>query len=320
MRPFRRLLIAVATFGLLTTANHAQEKSVAHRLLVADYSKHRIAIVDPAGKIEWEHKVGDIHDLHALPNGNVLFQTSWTRLVEMDPKTNKVVWEYDSATSNGNRGRAVEVHAFQRLPGGVTMIAESGPARIIEVDPAGKLVRAIKLKVKNPHPHRDTRLVRKLDSGNYLVCQEGEGAVREYDPAGKVVWEYAVPLFGEKPRPGHGPESYGNAVFAAVRLPSGNTLLTTGNGHRVLEVTPAKEIVWKLEQKDVPDIRLGWLTTLQVLPNGNIVFGNCHAGPKNPQVVEVTRDKRVVWTFHDFKNFGDATSNSQVLDAGKSLR
>jgi len=40
-----------------------------HRLLVADYSTKRIAIIDPAGKIEWEYKIDDLHDLHLLPTG-----------------------------------------------------------------------------------------------------------------------------------------------------------------------------------------------------------------------------------------------------------
>ena len=283
------------------------------RLLAADYSKKRIAIVGADGKLEWEHKVGDIHDLHLLPDGSVLFQTSWTRIVEVEPRTNKVVWEYDAATMNGNRGKKVEVHAFQRLPGGATMIAESGPARIIEVDREGKLLHEVKLKLNKPHPHRDTRLVRGLDTGNYLVAHEGDGAVREYDRAGKVVWEYEVPLFGQKPRGGNAAEAWGNACFAALRLPNGNTLISTGNGHSVLEVTSGKEIVWSVKQDELPGIKLAWVTTLQVLDNGNVVIGNCHAGPTQPQVVEITRDKRVVWTFRDFTHFGDATANSQVL-------
>jgi hypothetical protein len=181
------------------------------------------------------------------------------------------------------------------------------------VDAGGKIVKQIKLKVAKNDPHRDTRLVRKLDNGHYLVAHEGEGAVREYDGEGNVVWDYPVPLFGKQPRGGHGLEAFGNAVFCALRLPSGNTLVATGNGHSVLEVTPDKKIVWQVNQDDLPGVRLAWVTTLQVLPNGNVVIGNCHAGSDNPQLVEVTRDKKVVWTFKDFKQFGDATSNSQVL-------
>jgi len=282
--------------------------------LIADDSTRRIAIVAADGKIEWEHKIGPIHDLHLLPSGNVLCQLSWTHIVEIDPRTNKVVWEYDSSKKNGNEGKHVEVHAFQRLADGITMIVESGPGRIIEVDKKGTLVRQIPLKIVQPSPHSDTRLVRKLETGNYLVCHESQAVVREYDPTGKIVWDYPVPLFGEKPKGGHGPEAFGNSVFAAVRLANGNTLIATGNGHSVLEVTPAKDIVWSIKQNDLPKIQLAWVTTLQVLPNGNIVLGNCHAGPNDPQVIEITRDKRVVWSFLDFKNFGNSTPNSQVLD------
>ena len=98
------------------------------------------------------------------------------------------------------------------------------------------------------------------------------------------------------------------------------TLISTGNGHAVIEVTPDKNIVWAVHQNDLPGITLAWVTTLQVLPNGNIVIGNCHAGPDNPQVIEVTRDKKVVWTFKDMKNFGNSTTNSQVLDVEPAIR
>ncbi len=230
-----------------------------HSFLTADSSKSRIAIIDEDGKTQWESKIGPLHDLHVLPSGNVLYQTSWTKLIEVDPKSGKVVWEYDSGKANGNAGKQLEVHAFQRLSNGNTMIAESGVSRIIEVDKEGKLVHQMPLKVAAPHPHRDTRLVRKLDSGNYLVCHEGDGVVREYKPSGEIVWEYAVPLFDKKPAPGHGVEAFGNQCFCALRLTNGNTLLSTGNGHSVIEVTPAKEIVWKLEQNELPGIQLAWL-------------------------------------------------------------
>jgi hypothetical protein len=52
---------------------------------------------------------------------------------------------------------------------------------------------------------------------------------------------------------------------------------------------------------------------LEVLPNGNVVIGNCHAGPENPQLIEVTREKKVVWTLNDHKNLDNSTAASQVL-------
>ncbi len=291
---------------------HAEQTGVGRRLLVADDSKQRLAIVAPDSSLEWELKVGGIHDASVLPNGNVLLQQGWQKVVEVTPDK-KTVWEYDSGKMNGNEGKRVEVHAFQRLANGLTMIAESGPARIIEVDKGGKIQREIKLKVNHPNAHRDTRLVRKLSNGNYLVAHEGDGTVREYDPTGKVIWEYEVPLFGKPPKDGHGPEGFGNSIYSAIRLPNGNTLIGGGNGHCVLEVTPKKEIVWKVEQNDLPGITLAWVTRVERLSNGNTLIGNCHAGPDNPQFIEVTPDKKVVWTFKDFKNFGNSTPVQAVL-------
>ena len=305
-------ILAVCSFANLHV--HAEQTGPARRVLAADDSTHRLAIVAPDGSLEWEMKIGAIHDASVLPNGNILLQQGWTKIVEVTPDK-KTVWEYDAARSNGNEGKRVEVHAFQRLDDGLTMIAESGVGRIIEVDKAGRIRREVKLKVNNPNPHSDTRLVRRIANGNYLVAQESDGFVREYDATGKIVWEYEVPLFGKPRKSGHGPEAFGNSVFSASRLANGNTLIGTGNGHSVLEVTPQKEIIWKVEQNDLPGITLAWVTRVERLPNGNIRLGNCHAGPDNPQFIEITKDKKVVWSFKDWTNFGNSMPVQAVLEA-----
>ena len=305
------VLSSLALLSMLSAP--AEQSGPARRVLAADDSTRRLAIIAADGSIEWEIKVGAIHDASVLPNGNVLFQQGWTRIVEVTPDK-QPVWEYDAAKMNGNAGKRVEVHAFQRLPDGLTMLAESGTARIIEVDKAGKLHREIKLKVNHPNPHSDTRLVRKITNGNYLVAHESDGFVREYDSTGAIVWEFEIPLFGKPRKAGHGPEAFGNSVFSATRLANGNTLIGSGNGHSVLEVTPTKEIAWKIEQNDLPGITLAWVTRVERLANGNTRFGNCHAGPDNPQFIEVTPGKKVVWTFKDWKNFGNSMPVQAVLD------
>jgi len=266
------------------------------------------------GAIAWEMPWGGIHDLHRGDDGKIYVQKDMKEVCAIDPAEKKVVWSYNSTKSNGNEGKRLEVHAFQPLKGGNLMIAESGIGRIIEVDKEGKLLKEIPLKRDHPDAHRDTRLARKLDNGHYLVCQEGDGSVREYDADGKVVWDYPVPMFGKEAKGGHGPEGFGNCTFSALRLKNGNTLLTTGNGHSVLEVTPEKEIVWKIEQKDLPGITLAWVTTLQLLPNGNYVIGNCHAGPGQPILIEVEpKTKKVVWQLDGFEQFGNDVSNTLVV-------
>ena len=307
--PFRHLAALGAGLVLLTQLQ-AQSPAPGRRILAGDDSTRRLAIIAPDGKVEWEIPVTAIHDAAVLPNGNVLLQQGWTKVQEVKPDR-QVVWEYDAAKANP--GKPVEVHAFQRLPDGVTMIAESGPARIIEVDRDGKVRSEVKLQVDHPNAHADTRLVRKIANGNYLVAHEADGRVREYDATGKIVWQYDVPLFGKDRKGGHGPEAFGNSVFSASRLVNGNTLIGTGNGQSVLEVDRAGKIVWKIEQNDLPGITLAWVTRVERLPNGNTLIGNCHAGPENPQLIEVTPGRKVVWSWKDFTHFGNSTPVTALL-------
>ncbi|MBA4067579.1 MAG: hypothetical protein C0501_28505 [Isosphaera sp.] len=288
-----------------------------YRVLAQD--KGKVAVVGADGKVEWEVECKyNSHDIHLLPTGNLLLHTGPATVTEMTPKK-EVVWKYEAKPTAANKGR-VEVHAFQRLADGNTMVAESGNRRIVEVDRDGKVVKEVPLTVRKPDPHRDTRLARKLDTGNYLVCHEADGCVREYDGTGKVVWEYALDLAGRPRAPGHGPEGHGTEVFGAVRLKSGNTLVAGGNNNRVVEVDTDGKVVWSVDQKELPGVTLAWVTTLHALPNGNVIVGNCHAGPDQPQLVEVTRDKKVVWAFKNHAVFGNNLAAAHVLDLPDGTR
>jgi hypothetical protein len=277
---------------------------------VLGWDKNHIALVNAAGAVEWEYpnEASSMHDIQALPNGNVIYHNGTTvREVSRDKKT---VWEYVSKPKEGYSGR-VTVHAFERLPNGLTMVAESGNQRLIEVDNEGKIAHDIPLTVDKPSPGSDTRLVRSVPGGGYLVAHEADGKVREYDRNGKVVWEYTLDLNGQPASPGL--TGHGVNVFSAKRLPNGNTLIGGGNNNRVLEVNKAGQIVWSVTSKDLPGITLAWITTVDPLPNGSVIFGNSHAGPDNPQLIEVTRDKKIVWTFKNWNVFGNLLVAAKVL-------
>jgi len=312
MRHTVLLVLALTATSRGEAPSSALQTGTPRRVIAADSSTKALAAIGPDGRVEWKLPCGAIHDLHLLPDGHLLYQDGWTQIVELDANR-RPVWTYD-AKGNGNADRPVEVHAFQRLADGTTMIVESGPARIIEVDSAGIITREIPLTVQSPSAHSDTRNARKTSAGTYLVAHEQDGVVREYDAAGRVVWEFDVPLVGNEKKPGHGPEALGDQVYSAVRLDNGNTLLGTGNGHGVLEVTPAKDIVWQVGQRDLPGVMLAWVTQVERRPNGNTILVNCHAGPEQPQILEITPDKRVVWSFRDFTTFGDSLPVAIVVD------
>jgi len=316
-------VLITAVFGLLFVMPSARlaeadaSETVGYRVLAQDNG--HVAIVNRRGEVEWETECHhNSHDIALLENGNLLLHTGPAKVVEMTP-ARQIVWQYEGHPKPPYTGR-VEIHSFQRLPDGFTMVAESGNRRIIEVDRAGTIVKEIPLTVEHPQFHRDTRLARKLPGGNYLVCHEGDGVVREYAGDGSVVWSYALDLAGRPRSPGHGPEGHGTEVFSALRLKSGNTLIGCGNGNRVIEVTPEGKIAWSVEQNELPGITLAWVTTLQLLPNGNLIIGNTHAGENNPQLFEIQRDKKLVWTFCDFKTFGNSLAAAMVLDVSGVVR
>jgi hypothetical protein len=62
------------------------------------------------------------------------------------------------------------------------------------------------------------------------------------------------------------------------------------------------------------------MTCLQEMDNGNFIVGNCHAGPNNPQIFEITRDKKVVWEFNEFELVGNGLACWQVLDGKPANR
>jgi hypothetical protein len=312
------LSATVLSIPLLSTTLRcrADDAPITHRFIAQD--KGHVQIISAKGEVEWEYPCSfTSHDISVLPNGNMLLNTGPATIIEVTPQK-QVVWQHTSTPKAPYTG-AVEIHGFQRLRNGLTMIAETGNLRIIEVDRDGKIVHQTPITVDSPNSHRDTRHARKLDNGHYLVCHEGDGVVREYDPQGKVVWFYKLDLVGQPATPNH--DGHGINVFGAIRLPNGDTLIAGGNNNRVFEVTPEGKTVWSIERDELPGIHLCWITSLELLPNGHIVFGNTHAGPDNPQLIEVTRDKKVVWTLKDMDHFGNDLAAAQLLDVrGKVIR
>jgi outer membrane protein assembly factor BamB len=288
-------MVLVGLLELALAPVLAQQVGPGRRFFAADYQRKLAAVVEADSSLSWKIPIRDIHDAQGLPDGGWLLQTNFFEVVELDAGGQEV-WRYDAGQTAA--GARVEIHAFQRLANGQTMIAESGTSRILIVNRDGSVAKTIPLQVPQPDPHRDTRLVRVTEAGTYLVAHESQRCVREYDDTGKVVWEYPV----------------GSQVYSAVRTANGHTLIGTGDGHRVIEVSPAGEVVWELKSDDLPGVNLAWITMVDRLPNGNTWIVNCHAGPEQPQLLEVSPEKKVVWSFRDFERFGNSLPVAVPLD------
>jgi hypothetical protein len=108
----------------------------------------RIGLVDPAGKLTWKYG-GDLnHQHHAsvLRNGNVqVFDNGPHRLgqarsavVEIDPKTSQVVWQW---TANPEaQFFSAHISGAHRLPGDNVLVCEGRTGRLFEVTRRGDVV------------------------------------------------------------------------------------------------------------------------------------------------------------------------------------
>ena len=234
----------------------------------------RVLLVSQQGEVEWEHKAGNIHDAWMLPNGNVLFADGNVAEVTRD---HKVVFEYKPEIQKGGGA-----YSCQRLANGNTVVGENASGRVVEVDKDGKVVFSLLTRYGNTDDHHHMRMVRKLANGNYLVCHSQANIVREYKPDGSTAWEKATKGLG----------------FAAVRLPSGNTLVSSLS--QLTEYDTAGNEVWEFKKDDLPGVVIQNMTGLQVLPNGNVVTGCYSAYTKEGAgtgMLEVTRDRKLVWRY-----------------------
>ncbi len=253
---------------------------------------------DGAGQVTWNYPRNS-RDGWVLPDGHVLLALTKDggdggRAVEVN-RDGQVVFEF--------KGTQSEVNTVQPLPDGRVLLTEAGDRpRLLEVDRSGKVVVEVPLQAQTVDHHLQTRMARKLANGNYLVPQLLDKVVREYNPEGKIVWQVKTPDW----------------PFTAIRLDDGNTLIACTVGNLVIEVDPDGKTVWQVTNDDLPGRPIADACGAQRLPDGHTVICCYRAKAGEPRLIEVTRDKKIVWTHTDDKPSG--IHHVQILDTdGKAL-
>ena len=116
-------------------------------VLVCMRNQDAIAIFDwETERVLWSWGKGQLsgpHDATMLEDGNILVfdngaAREWSRVVEIDPLTGKVVWEYHAKPKRSffTRTRG----ASQKLSNGNVIVTESDAGRVFEVTPEGDVV------------------------------------------------------------------------------------------------------------------------------------------------------------------------------------
>jgi hypothetical protein len=256
-------------------------------------------LLDDAGKAVWTYPHAT-RDGWVLPDGHLLLAVSKNNdfpggaAVEVT-REGKTLFTY--------KGTQSEVNTVQALGSDRFLVTEAGDKpRVLEVDRAGKILVETPIQAQTKDHHLQTRMTRKLSNGNYLVPQLLDRVVREYTPEGKIAWEVKTP----------------NMPFTAIRLKDGHTVIACTHGDLVIEVDGDGKTVWQVTNDDLTGRPIKDACGAQRLPNGNTVIASYANGPGAVKLTEVTRDKKIVWTYTDQRRNG--VHEFQILATdGKAL-
>jgi hypothetical protein len=221
-----------------------------------------------------------------------------------------------SATGHATSSALTALSPEFNRPGNI-LIADQFNNRVIEVDPAGRIVWQFG---KGPHDFSPRSIIGTNDAERVglftLMAGTGDPPVAAgssppagdlclnlangcpdnrvilVDPSGHIVWQYG--RFGVT---GSGPDQL-NTPVQATWLPDGHVLITDQANERIIEVTHSKKIVWQYGMTGVMGKgrdQLNNPNSALLLPNGHILI----ADENNNRAIEVTHNgaKKIVATF-----------------------
>jgi hypothetical protein len=131
--------------GAEWTHANCVEMTADGKVLVSFREISKVMMIDwDTGDIIWNYGrpvISHQHDPNETPDGNILIFDNGahhpiqgrSRVIEVDPKTDKIVWQYSG--SPVFCFRCLHIGGAQRLPNGNTMICEGECGRLIEITP-----------------------------------------------------------------------------------------------------------------------------------------------------------------------------------------
>ncbi len=193
------------------------------------------------------------------------------------------------------------------LADGTFLLAELGPEpRALVINRDGKVLKTTPLQCQKQNAHMQTRMLRGLWQRLHLSHLLDFASGTFQTPA-------SLKTFPTDDR-GRAKRDW---PFTAIRLENGNTLIGCTNGNRVIEVNADGKIVWSVTNDDLGEKLLDDACGVQRLPNGNTVVTSYHAKGDAVKLLEITRDKKVVWRYSGmnagFHHFQILTTNGKPV-------
>jgi hypothetical protein len=236
------------------------------------------SIVTPQKKIIWDYRAApntEIHSAQPAGKNRVLIAQNGdpTKLFLINTVSGKVEKELALPTPypHSAHGQLRRAHLTKA---GTFLVGFMVERRVAEFDADGKEVWSFACPDTwtGPRPKSGITLSAwdaiRLKNDNTLISGDEYGYVLEVNPKGEIVWE-----LGKNDLPGYPLD----VVQEIGRLANGNTVIANwvaGNVKsdnwpstiQIIEVTPAKKVVWALRQWNNPD--LGPASSIQLLDQG----------------------------------------------------
>lgn len=249
-----------------------------HRMLLLDEGNSQLHLVDENGGPGWTSTLpGNARDLQWIGGGRALAASLGGGYFEIGVS--------DGVIRKQKTGFGA-VQSARRLADGHTLLAgdnlDGSPGIVVlELDAADKQI------AKTVFPGMSTlRLLRLTKEGHLLFGSNSR--LIEADRMGNILWEAAVP---------------GAVIFKALRIPNGNTWVSTGYSATLTLIAPDKTILRALGGTRLPaETNPHFFADFQILPNGNLVVANWQNhgpghGAEGIQVIEMDTTGKLVWQY-----------------------
>ena len=277
-------------------------------LFTAHSNGGQVGIIDKNGKIVWSMKANHPQRADISADGKKIFvsESHGAKMVDMDTK--KVLWEYVTPKVKWDGAEAQKVKkgdevwlenpVAQILGEDRFLVGNEGKSKMMEINSKGEVLKEIVSESLNKVRHGEFRLASKTDEGTYLFPLLESSLLTEYDSDGKQILRVKTD----------------GGVVGAQRLSNGDVL--AGGFFGVSVFNRKGETVWNFSAKEMQQ-KLNSkaqviICDVKELPNGNIACTTYCSTKDLPDILEITKDKRIVRTL-DFPEIFEFSA-LQVLD------
>jgi hypothetical protein len=218
---------------------------------------NRVFIVGMAGNIVWQYgkagvtgsgsnelntpvQAAVLSGFPGHPGFHVIIADQGNQRIIVVDVRKHIVWQYGTTGIAGNgKNQLNNPNSAEVLENGHILIADESNNRVIEITPAGSIVKTFTIGGSL----NGAAFASRLPNGHTLISDAGNNRIVEVDSTDHIVWQYVTNTganSNSNPQPTRG-----------IRLRNGDTLISDQFNNRVIEVTPGGRIVFQQGKTNV---------------------------------------------------------------------